>query len=190
MSEPSVISVNPGKKTMGAIKEEGRRYDRIDTQIVATIAQVTRFKNVINLITGIDTQSNMCKSASLAFSRLLLGGAITAFGIIYFYSMPIIIAIVTLAVGISTTLGLGMRIISFTSAIFFGFITAEEMFPMLPGIVTAVGMLIESTIGPGIYSLDQLFRRALIRARRRNTRNKLQRENYREINYKSYISNL
>ncbi len=170
MEQPTVISVNPGEKTLGAISMEGRSYDDLDARIAATVSATPESKELINFLTGIDTG----KISSLS-SKLLVLRVISAIGIGYgayqeylASGFGSILLLLTLGmVGLSLLFGFGTRLISTIGFIIIATLGFKEVIPAMPAVIYAIPAFLFMIMGPGIYSSDQLIRKAIFKATKR-----------------------
>lgn len=179
MNQPTVISVNPGEKTLGAINEEARRYEtinaRLAAQVAADVMATPAFKDTINFITGINADNVTGISGKLASLRLICSAALgyaayLGMNVATISSTAMIINIALCILSVSLLFGFGTRIISVVSLGIMGIFAFSGAIDMTDAIMYSAPALLFVVMGPGIYSCDQLIRRAVLKvAKRKDT---------------------
>lgn len=172
MKQPTVISINPGTKTVGAIKEEARKYDELSSRIRSTIAGAPCIKDTLNTFTGINRKKSRAVSGRLAFLRIIAGGFALTAAILLQSAVPTWAFICTLALGVSLILGFMTRLTTLATTIILGYLSYLGEVELVPGVALAFSSLIICIVGPGIFSLDQIIRRSLFKANRNRSDNR------------------
>lgn len=179
----NVISVNPGAKPKGAMQNE--LFNRLATpiKILDNPVRHTKFRPLINFLSGINSNVNTAWSVKLLMVRLIAGATLLVTGIlnyhgIYGYNVPSML----ITLGVAMIIGLFSRILSGVGAVVFASVMALAYFgmttPYLPYTVLTEGVLnygyllssvlliLCAMIGPGRFSLDQLIRAAILQYRK------------------------
>lgn len=178
MSKVQVISVNPGVKTMGELSIYNR-LARLSRAIApTTVRHHSLFKRTINLLFGLNKGVGTRLSGKLMLLRLLCGGLMVSSVAIPMTSAEILSlqmgmeSVIMFALGISLMLGFLSRLTSYTGVAWFGYNLALSLIQGVPEVsygALMLLMLVFSVLGPGLFSADQLLRKALF-AMRRNMR--------------------
>lgn len=169
----NVISVNPAKKSLGALHPELLGRMMKSCRIPKKIVSASGFSPIVNFIFGINKSVTTGWSGKLFVIRLLVSAYLIFNGI---GSAPDFsafnIAGVQIILGGMLFLGLFARIASIASAGIFGwnaisFLASAPEAAVMPDtslILSAVLCVIAAITGPGRFSIDQLIRRSLVRA--------------------------
>lgn len=190
MSSVNVISINPAKSAKSALHPEV--FERIAREY--SISRDTTKMNIsakrtINFIYGINKKIGKTLSINLLVARTIIAAALTAgtiwTGLSLIAFTP---AWMMLILAGSLLFGLFSRVISFGSALYFGCLasTAPEWMMIASAGVSFLFFL----SGPGLFSIDQLLRRASFRYAKRRARSKAiklaeNRLSYRAMRYQS-----
>jgi len=168
MTQPTVLSIDPGANTRGAIQEEAKKYGSLATNIVARIGVTPRLKDTLNTLTGIDASTMSGASSRIFFLRFIIGALLISGAVFsWLHGMSVLITASAATLGICLIFGFMTRLISLAALpglaimTWHGMIAPEFSVPML---LTA---LVFAVTGPGIFSTDQFIRRAAFRASRR-----------------------
>lgn len=185
MDQPIVISVNPGIKTPGAIREEGLRYDDFNTRLAATIAQKPQLENSLNLITGIGSMTASATSYKILSLRIILGVCFIAAAAYAFINVLMPVALISVILSFSYIAGFGTRLTSLAAIGFVGWLAYSEMLSMEYSVIIALPALVMCILGPGIYSLDQICKKAYFKFAKGRASKEVTSDN---LNYKAYTS--
>lgn len=185
MNQPNVISINPGVKTRGAIREEGLRYGKFPARVVSGLSSAPRLKDTLNFLSGINTKAVSGVSPKLALLRIACGvGLIIAVCIKKPFALtPVSVGAIILSV--SLICGLFTRIITFCALPMIGLAISHGMIDIPTASCIAFAGIFFMILGPGIYSLDQLLRRAIFRKHRKRMRHRCSPSHF---SYKAYVS--
>lgn len=175
MSKAQVISVNPGVKTIGELS----RYDRLarlSRAIAPTgVSHKSLFKKAVNMLFGLNKGVNTQLSGKLMLLRILCGGLMVSSVILPMapadlFSFNIATeSIVMIALGTSLLLGFLSRLTSYAGVAWFGYMLTLSLIEGVPEVsygALMLLMLVFSVLGPGLFSADQLLRKALFAIRR------------------------
>lgn len=171
MNATQVISVNPGKKTIGELLLEARDNEPATHSIVATVARKPKGHSIMNALTGISSKASQSTSRRLLFLRVITA---TILGGLAWYSWyagaePMLF-IPLIVLGGSLLTGFLTRIVSIGmlgTFVYFAFLGFAA--PVISGAL-AFTALVFAILGPGRYSIDQLIRHtAISAAKRRNS---------------------
>ena len=182
MSDPNVISVDPGAKTLGELRVGENRLSRIIRRLSGPGKKVTApFRYTLNLLFVINRCVNTRFSGKMMLMRHLCGGLFIVMTLVPM-SIPDIMAanfttdaIVLTAVGISIILGLFSRMTTLAGAVWFGILFSRSREKYEPDMTCAAIMMVMaifSVLGPGLYSMDRYIRRlilCLVRAGKKKT---------------------
>lgn len=211
MNKPNVISINPGQKTLGQLRQEAEKYNPVVKQLVSTISSTVRLKACLNFFTGIDTKTMKGASARILLLRLFTSGLLASFA--YAVINPGVLAIsdAVLVPALNSVYGniaLSTSIFVMAASILLGFMTrivSVAAFPYFISMVlqgtlpisiasallfVALGYII---LGPGIFSVDQCIRKTIFRnykrrAKRRAIRSSTPRRlRNKDLDYRSYL---
>lgn len=180
MAVANVISVNPGKKSLGAMNFEFMQKVARTCRPMTQAIHTPRFKTVCNFIFGINKSVTSAWSAKLLLCRSLVAAFFIAYGIFAIVSgasgINHAISIFNIAIGGMILLGLFARIAGFaamllnasiaiTAALGYVWHLSASEIPIFEMQATIQALLtgIIAITGPGRYSLDQLLRRAIFR---------------------------
>lgn len=185
MKTPAVISVNPATKTLGAISEEAKMYDRPIAGIVSRITVTPRLKESLNILTGISTPAMTGASARIMTIRIVIGAAlIISYAVVLSSGNPTTILIPALVLGISLLSGFLTRIVSVATMVCMILFVINGNAELPTALLTGFAAFIFAVIGPGIYSIDQFLRKSIFRRYMRNRRHHKQLRT--NMNYKAY----
>ncbi len=175
MSKVQVISVNPGVKTIGELSRYNR-LARLSRAIAPTTAKHhSLFKRTVNLLFGLNKGVDTRLSGKLMLLRLLCGSLMVSSVAIPMISAEIfsfqmgIESMVMLTLGVSLMLGFLSRLTSYAGVAWFGYNLALSLIAGVPEVsygALMLLMLVFSVLGPGLFSADQLLRKALFAMRR------------------------
>ena len=178
MNEAHVISVDPGVKTLGELRINEDRLAKISRTLTAPGRHVaTPFEGLFNALFGINKRVNGQFSGKMLLLRvvcgsLLAGTALLPLAPADITSMNIPASALVMAfVGISMVFGFFSRLISLGGACWFGYSLYTSLMGGIPDLTAgalAMVMMIFSVMGPGLYSLDRMMRRGLLRLCRRS----------------------
>lgn len=176
MNTANVISVNPGRKTLGEVNAP-LYFERI----TRTIAQSHKIKKpgigLLNFILGVNPAVNDSISWKLIALRSVYGIALSLLaGYFMLQGTANTATIAIAATGISLIFGIFSRLcaLSCTSIL----IVLSVMGYMLTGTINTLQISIASfsmifaVLGPGKFSVDQLIRRSIIRMKKHHTTTK------------------
>ena len=169
MSSINVISINPAKSAKSALHPEV--FERIarECRVNRDMTNMTlSAKKTINLFFGINKSISRRKSTTLLIARTVAGLALIAGA---FYSGLGLSSFSAswgmLVLGISLISGLFSRFTSFIGAGFFGYMTyMSTLISGTPDVAIIFSAFLSLTFfisGPGMFSVDQILRRNLIR---------------------------
>ncbi|MDE5807663.1 MAG: hypothetical protein K2H76_06050 [Muribaculaceae bacterium] len=161
MNSINVISINPANSAKSALHPEV--FERIAREYSVT-RETTKMnlsaKRVINFCFGINKKIGRAFSTNLLVARSLAGIALIGYaffaGLSFAAFSP---AWMMVILAVSLVLGLFNRFTSFAAAGYFGYLALTSAFSvslLLPALIAVVSML----VGPGLFSIDQLLRRA------------------------------
>lgn len=168
-AQAKVISVNPGKKTLGRFWEEGLAGHEVGRRIIRTIAVPAKPAGYIAALTGISTDTGRTMSLNLLLLRLLLGcGMIVMAAMLLVGTVTVQVA--AIVAGVSILLGMFCRPVCIIASILFAITTFNGldagMFQWETAVIGVVSVVF-AVLGPGRFSVDQLIRSALIRLGRK-----------------------
>lgn len=180
MNEAHVISVDPGVKTLGEICVNNQRLARISRTLSAPGRRVVApFRKIMNILFGINQKVNNQFSGKMMLLRFVCGVLFVASVLVPMDPASIldlqfgVESAMLVGVGISLVLGLFTRLTALAGAVVFGF---QVYVALTAGIVEAMPaaimmlMLFFSVMGPGLYSVDSLMRKGLIKLSRTRAR--------------------
>lgn len=162
MNDAKVISVNPCKKTAGEFNFSLKALESVSRSI-SNPSRKTEIscKRIVNLISGINSNTDKTFSKRLLIARLISGSVI--FAMAFTGAFHVLFCIV----GVSLLSGLCTRIISFSALISVAAATfcAPIAAPVsLAGILLLVTLGAFSYYGPGRYSTDLFIRKSVFKA--------------------------
>lgn len=193
-TQAMIISVDPGKKTLGRFWEEGLPYNGTVRQIIRTVSQTPSFGNPGSLLLGVGRKTSHSYAFMLLLIRVITGVAMIASGIFLSNAAAsAALPIVLISAGTMLILGLLGRIASAATAAFCIITLASALadgqapaylIAML-GVISGVTIL-TAILGPGVFSCDRLLRRAFIKMEHRRTlKNRARRCSYQAFKYAS-----
>ena len=162
-AQAKVISVNPGKKTLGRFWEEGLAGHEVGRRIIRTIAAPAKPAGYIAALTGISTDTGRTMSLNLLL-RLLLGCGMIAMAAMLLVG-TVTVQVAAIVAGVSILLGMFCRPVCIIASILFAITTFNGldagMFQWETAVLGVVSVVF-AVLGPGRFSVDQLIRSALI----------------------------
>lgn len=188
MNEAHVISVNPGAKTLGELRVNDNRLTKISRTIAPHKIVSRPFKRMLNLLFGISSKVNRQFSGKILLLRIVCCCLLAATALIPLSESdltilnipPVAVAMVT--AGLSIIFGFFTRLVSLTTACWLAYsmylsILAGDA-DMTCGAMIMV-MLVFTVLGPGLYSIDRLLLKALLRLTRKRKKKLNSRVDYR-----------
>lgn len=172
----NVISVNPAKKSLGALHPELLGRMMKNCRIPKKIAQASGFNPIVNCIFGINKTVTIGWSGKLFVVRILVSAFLILNGIAAAPDFSAFnVAAAQIVLGGMLFIGLFSRIAAIASASIYGWeiisvITASSEPWAIPDtalILSVTLCVIAAITGPGRFSVDQIIRRSLVRAAKR-----------------------
>lgn len=200
MSKVQIISVNPAKKTLGALHPELLEKVARTCRIPAAPKPQSIFKTSVNTFFGINKGMTKAVSSRLLLTRVLLGvwfiiSGITA-GIDPF---TINLSMLSTIFGGMLVLGILNRPASLAAAVLFaisavgaatdisGTITLQNFISSDPFAILSCILCISIAIcGPGLFSVDQLIRRSMLHLARTIRKRNATRKAERRLSYRAF----
>lgn len=205
MTHASVISIDPGKSTLGDLNPAATartlRYRVLNREAQASAS----FKHVLNSIFAIGNAGRaQSKGVSLMLVRMLVGTILLFCGLSEGFGgvlptpevlqsagfVPSLETVALLMTGTSLCLGLFTRIMLLASAVCFGIVFGEGIaaceFMQTAALMFALS-LVFAVKGPGRLSMDALIRRSLYSAHRNRARRRAARRlSYEAFRYQNF----
>ncbi len=195
MTDVKVISVNPGKKTLGAINSEFIARVARTCRPVSLAIHTPRFKTVWNAIFGISKTATTAGSTKLLLIRCLVAVLLITTGVICIMKetdiYPPAISVFNIIAGSMIFLGFFARIASLSGFALYAYIATVSIFKfhslvqvpeMLSGNIAPVALaltfLILAITGPGRYCIDQILRKNIFRICKRLTFRRAERKKH------------
>jgi len=174
LNEAHVISVDPGAKTLGEVRINNSQLAKISRTLAAPCRLVSApFKRTLNLLFGINRKVNHQFSVKILLLRIICGVSLLAVtahitndpadaaGL----TIPAVAAVMVIA-GISMVFGFFSRLVSLAAGCWFGYNLYSSLMmgnaDLVYGMLTIV-MIIFFVLGPGLYSIDRLMHKGLVR---------------------------
>ncbi len=207
MADVKVISVNPGKNTIGALNFEFIEKVARTCRPVGKVIYNQRVKSICNSIFGINKSTTNVGSAKLLLIRAMIAAFFISLGIfnlnINFLSAEFNIHLFDIVIGGMILLGFFARIASICGFILYASMAALPLFGVSPSFlsitaatpdITAISQslifLFLAITGPGRYCIDQLLRNWILRITKRKAAKRAKRKNLREaevrMSYKAW----
>lgn len=185
MNATQVISVNPGKKTIGELLLEARKNEPASHSIVAAVTRKPKGHSLMNALTGISAKASKSTSRRLLFLRVITAAILGGLAWYSWYAEAEPMLFIPLIVlGGSLLTGFLTRIVSIGMLGTFVYFAFQGLAaPVISGAL-AFTALVFAILGPGRYSIDQLIRHAALSAsKRRNSSSTIPRMKF---DYRSY----
>lgn len=195
MKQASVISVNPGRKTLGELCMSDQRVANVSRSIAAVTRNTSTKKDFVNFFFGINNKiSNlisrrtmavriMCSvilSVSLAFNLNSVPASLSEIPLTTFFG---VLLIVSLAFGLFT------RVTGAIAFTLYGYIAINSLINciydsnlMLLIAISGIAMI----YGPGKFSLDSAIRYFTFKALSKSARNKKRNNKKLEMGYRAF----
>lgn len=191
MSSINLISIDPAQSAKSALHPEV--FERLARQCKVTAATkdiTVSYKKVINSFFGISKKTTKKFSLTALTLRVVAAVALCSLSLsqgmdFSGFSISWIIAglAVSLLSGCLTRLSSGVAFVASAFMAYSAF-SATGMIEVLPIICMAFSFLF-LLIGPGLFSADQLLRKAMIKGARKNARRKANRLAERRLSYQA-----
>lgn len=209
MADVKVISVNPGKNTIGALNFEFIEKVARTCRPVGKVIHNQRVKSICNSIFGINKSTTNVGSAKLLLIRAIIAAFFMTLGIlnldITFLSAEFNIHLFNIVIGGMILLGFFARIASICGFILYAFMAAGPLLgvssssislysstPVITAISQSLIFLFLAITGPGRYCIDQLLRNWIFRIAKHKAAKRAKRKNLREaevrMSYKAWKS--
>lgn len=188
MTDVKVISVNPGRKTLGALNSD--IIERMARSCNPTNYSVStpRLKSVCNFVFGIDKNVSGSWSSKLFFARLIVSAFLLSIAIPQLltpmFGYDLILPVATVAVAGMILLGFFARMASFAGFVYAAYMSYLTGFDAVYTLQTILFIFMAMT-GPGRYSIDQLLRRAIFKSSKRRRARRLRRAAEDRLSYKA-----
>lgn len=207
MADVKVISVNPGRNTIGALNFEFIEKVARTCRPVGKVIYNQRVKSICNSIFGINKSTTNVGSAKLLLIRAMIAAFFISLGIfnlnISSLSAEFNIHLFDIVIGGMILLGFFARIASICGFILFAFMAAGPLFgfsasltslssdtPDITAISQSLIFLFLAITGPGRYCIDQLLRNWIFRIAKRKVAKRAKRKNLRKaevrMSYKAW----
>lgn len=207
MADVKVISVNPGKNTIGALNFEFIEKVARTCRPVGKVIYNQRVKSICNSIFGINKSTTNVGSAKLLLIRAMIAAFFISLGTfnlnISSLSAEFNIHLFDIVIGGMILLGFFARIASICGFIHYASMAALPLFGVSPSFlslssatpdITAISQslifLFLAITGPGRYCIDQLLRNWILRIAKRKAAKRAKRKNLREaevrMSYKAW----
>lgn len=207
MADVKVISVNPGRNTIGALNFEFIEKVARTCKPVGKVIYNQRVKSICNSIFGINKSTTNVGSAKLLLIRAMIAAFFISLGIfnlnISSLSAEFNIHLFDIVIGGMILLGFFARIASICGFILYASMAALPLFGVSPSFlslssatpdITAISQslifLFLAITGPGRYCIDQLLRNWILRIAKRKAAKRAKRKNLREaevrMSYKAW----
>ena len=184
MADVNVISVNPGKKTLGALNIDLISKVARSCRPVSRAIRTPRFKTVCNVVFGINKSVTPSWSSKLWLSRSVVSAYFLITGIIGISASTgnalHALSIFNIVAACMIFLGFLSRIASASGFMLYAAIAVSAAFgyswhlssattPVFESmaVMQAIMYLLIAVTGPGRYSIDQLLRRYIFRKAKR-----------------------
>ncbi len=191
MADVKIISVNPGKKTPGALNFEFIGRMARTCRPVGKVIKTERLKSVCNSIFGINRSVTNVGSIKLLTIRFFIAAFLIANGILGIHSgvkvSPVDISLFNIIAGSMIFLGFFARVASTAGIVIYTYAAVSHAVGLPPvspspegygpdflAISQALLFLFLAITGPGRYCIDQIIRRQILliaRRRRRQSEN-------------------
>ncbi|MDE6258138.1 MAG: hypothetical protein K2M53_07160 [Muribaculaceae bacterium] len=166
MSSLNVISINPAQSAKSALHPEV--FERIarEYRVNRDMTKINlSAKRTINFIFGISKRISRSMSVKLLAARFVAGSSLIGFSLYQGLSLEAFSASWAMMIfGLSLVFGFFNRFVSLAALGFFGFLSVNSAMatstPDWITIIPAIGALFFLFAGPGLYSVDQLMRKA------------------------------
>lgn len=207
MAQVDVISVNPSKKTLGAINIENIEQMAREYCPTTSSIKLPGFKSICNSIFGSTGTTSRLSSTKLVSVRLLSAIMLigTSFCLTPAAKISFNVHLFAIVIAAMIAFGVFERLSSALAAVTFGVITAlsipavgsfHDLIPYLSnpniflGMFTSAMMLIVAILGPGKFSLDMILKRLIYGCVRNKIvdyrRNAFLREADKRLSYKAW----
>ncbi len=187
MNSPQIISINPGRKTVGERLQEARQYEPMVQSIVTSMARKPKCTSILNALTGISSKNMAGTSRRLLLLRFVTSLILGAAAYYTWYSgtdAPIFIPLIALAT--SLLLGFATRIVSIGIILTCGYFAVIGLEDPFVCVVLAFAAMVFAILGPGIFSVDQCIRKAIFHMRKRNRNRDCKNPEKLRFDYKCY----
>lgn len=207
MADVKVISVNPGRNTIGALNFEFIEKVARTCKPVGKVIHNRRVKSICNSIFGINKFTTNVGSTKLLLIRAIAAAFFMTLGILNLginsLSDEFNIHLFNIVIGGMILLGFFARIASICGFILFAFMATGPLFgfsasltslssdtPDITAISQSLIFLFLAITGPGRYCIDQLLRNWIFRIAKRKVAKRAKRKNLREaevrMSYKAW----
>lgn len=188
MKQATIISVNPGIKTLGELHINEHRLASISRNLSDTSHKTAGQLSIPDLIFGISRRTSSDFSSKMSFLRVVIGVVLTACCLLSYSGtfFPTSYNFILAFSGISIGFGFLTRISGMTISIITGYHALTSFATTTPDIAAAVFAslsLIFAVLGPGKYSCDFYLLNMLRKAMSQKKRNSSSETGF---NYKAY----
>ncbi len=211
MADVKVISVNPGKKTIGALNFEFIEKVARTCRPVGKVIHNQRVKSICNSIFGINRSTTNVGSSKLLLIRIITAAFFLTLGIfnldVSSLSTEFNIHLFNIVVGGMILLGFFARIASISGFLLYAYIAiapllaftppfavTSETIPDIAAISQSLLFLFLAITGPGRYCIDQLIRNRILRIAKLRSARRAKRKNLREaevrMSYKAWKADI
>lgn len=207
MADVNVISINPGKKTLGALNIDVIEKVARSCRPAGHAIRIPKTKTVCNFIFGINKAVTSAWSSKLWICRSIISALFIAEGIISVMAgvsgTDLHLAIFNIIAGTLIFPGLFTRITAISGFILYLAMGAASIpglglsFPVPAHEGLDFGALAQSSAflflaitGPGRYSIDQLLRRSIFLSAKRRAIKRARNAAARRLSYKAWNSGL
>lgn len=196
MEKVQVISVNPGIKTIGELREGRFRLAEI-SRAIAPVRQSNSqsFKKAVDVVSGLNNNISSLFSAKMALLRVACA-SLFAFLLLApvagSVSMSELLTTEYMSAGLlclSMLAGFLTRPLSYTGASWFGYGFVLSALAGSPDVTQGALMLLSlifAVLGPGLYSADQLIRRGLFSMHRKIHKRRKASMTRTELDYRAF----
>ena len=195
MNSLNVISINPGESTQAVLHPEllnsGLR-DRIHNGEGRNLFRTPSvFRDRVDFLTGISISTSAKNSSRMLIVRLAAGAILGALGAYLLHgSIDIVMGITCIVMGISIATGFLTRIISFAAISMLTFMFWNSLVSPDPTqviwLAPAIPGLFFSIFGPGIYSVDSIIRKTMLRLNKSYRQKRAEKEAADRLSYKAF----
>ncbi len=181
MEKASVISVNPGVKTLGELNISQFRIAEFNRNLAVPGHGKNALRDALYLLTGVQARESKNISAKLLSARILLAIAAFAVAIISLTSdAGSAMGWISTVVALSSLSGVLCRISCISAA--------AAILCTMPLDITSMALAIAPAViailGPGRLSGDALIRKTILRA----AKSRKEKQSTRELNYRAYFN--
>lgn len=192
MNQLNVISINPGESTQAALHQE--LFDSAVRQYAPdAYSHLFRtrdsFRDRTDFIFGISKGFSSANSGRILSCRILAASGLAAFALLALNPVSMA-AMICLGMAAAIGLGLFTRVVSFSAICAFGFLFWEtfsqgEAMPFML-LVPVVAGLFFTISGPGLYSIDQLIRKSLLKMHKAYAQKRADARAAERLSYKAF----